>query len=124
MHRRRRGPFLEAGCEIDSRASVSPVVISPGGPEEDGDEEGFDAEDEDFSEGEEVGKVGLDRDDKLVRKIADPKLPSSEEVDLHYAMGHLPYRSWCPICIKAQGRDDDHPKDEDKERLLPEYSWD
>ena len=102
------------------------MEISSGGPENMGEDdfEEIDAEDCDSSDGEEVGKVGLDKDDKFVRRIANPKLPSAEEVELHAAMGHLPYRSWCPICIKAQGRDDDHPRDDDKERLLPEYCWD
>ena len=39
-------------------------------------------------------------------------------------MGHLPYRNWCPICVKAQGKDRDHVKDDGKERGLPEYNWD
>lgn len=39
-------------------------------------------------------------------------------------MGHIPYRDWCPISMKAQGRDMGRMKDGGKERLIPEYSWD
>jgi hypothetical protein len=39
-------------------------------------------------------------------------------------MGHLPFRNWCPVCIKAKGRDLDHRQDSGKERKMPEYSWD
>ena len=84
-------------------------------------------------EGEEIdgdieGTIGerikLRREDDVVKKIADPKLPSDEEVQRHYVCGHIPYRSWCQVCIKAAGRDFQHRTDSKKERLLPEYSWD
>ena len=38
-------------------------------------------------------RLGLDRDDEVVKGIGDPKLPSKEEVEKHWVMGHLPYRS-------------------------------
>ena len=50
-------------------------------------------------------RIGLPKDDKVFKKVKDPKLPSQQEVDQHWIMGHLPYRNWCPICVKAQGRD-------------------
>ena len=50
-------------------------------------------------------KLGLSQEDEVVKKVKDPKLPSQPEVDQHWIMGHLPYRDWCPICVKAQGRD-------------------
>ena len=43
--------------------------------------------------------------------LGDPKLPSQDEVEYHYVAGHLPYRSWCPICVRAHGRDMDHCRD-------------
>merc|ERR1712023_300011 len=43
---------------------------------------------------------------------------------MHKLRGHIPYRNWCPICIKAMGRDMAHKEDKGNERLLPEYSWD
>ena len=69
-------------------------------------------------------KVTAEKDDMVVRRMADPKLPSQDEVDRHCVMGHLPYRKWCPVCVKAKGRDMDHSRDCGKERKLPEYSWD
>ena len=32
------------------------------------------------------------RDDEVVKKIKDSNLPTSEEVDSHYVMGHISYR--------------------------------
>ena len=67
-------------------------------------------------------RLVLRKEEEVVKKVRDPKLPISEEVDNHYVMGHIPYRDWCPICVKAQGRDMGHRKDDGKERLLPTYS--
>ena len=53
-------------------------------------------------------RLGLEREDAVVRRLVDPKLPTQEEVDSHYLMGHLPYRNWCPICVRAKGKDLDH----------------
>ena len=69
-------------------------------------------------------RVALEREDAVVKKMLDPKLPNQDEVDRHCIMGHLPFRSWCPICVKAKGRDLDHKQDTGKERRRPEYSWD
>ncbi len=78
-------------------------------------------EDDGGIEGE---KLQVKKDDEVIKKLKDPKLPTEEEVDGHYVMGHIPYRDWCPVCIKAQGRDMGHMKDENRESKLPEYSWD
>ena len=42
-------------------------------------------------------RIGLQRDDDVIKKMVDPKLPSKEDVELHYLRGHLPFRNWCPI---------------------------
>jgi hypothetical protein len=60
----------------------------------------------------------------VVKKIVDPKLPTEEEIQRHYVCGHIPYRNWCHVCVKAQGRETQHREIGDKERLVPEYSWD
>ena len=44
-----------------------------------------------------------------MRKMGDPKLPTQEEVDEHNIRGHSPYRSWCPLCVEAMGKDMAHP---------------
>ena len=35
----------------------------------------------------------------------DPGTPSPEEVEAHDPT-HLPYRSWCPVCVEACGKED------------------
>ena len=88
-----------------------------------------DADDEEEIVGNEVGnemseRLALPREEEIVRKVLDPKLPTQEEVDVHNTMGHLPYRNWCPVCVRAKGRDMDHKQDDGKERLRPESSLD
>ena len=40
-------------------------------------------------------------------KTADPRLPAAEEIDAHN-LTHLPYRSWCPHCVRGKGKTMDH----------------
>ena len=39
---------------------------------------------------------------------AQPQLPCRDQIDVHEAMGHAQYRSWCEACIHGQGREDRH----------------
>ena len=71
-----------------------------------------------------VERVGLEEDDEVMRNLGDPSLPSPEDVAKHCRQGHIPYRNWCHICVKSQGRDMDHRQGKDREKNLPEYSWD
>ena len=74
--------------------------------------------------GEPAERVSLEPDEGLVvRKMQDPKLPSAEEVSQHFIRGHLPYRSWCSICVQAQGKDMDHRSRNPDDRALREYHW-
>ena len=41
-------------------------------------------------------------------KVADPKLPSAEEVAEH-ELTHRPYRSWCSHCVRGKGKTLDPP---------------
>ena len=59
----------------------------------------------------------------VVKKIADPRLPSESEVQKHLLRGHIPYRDWCPICVKAMGKSMPHRRSE-RERNVPEYGFD
>ena len=36
-----------------------------------------------------------------------PEMPSQAEIDKH-RIDHLPYRSWCPECVKGFGRERAH----------------
>ena len=73
---------------------------------------------------EETERVGLEREEEGIKKLIDPILPSKEEVEKHYLMGHIPFRNWCPVCVKAKGRELDHSQVGDKERMMSEYSFD
>ena len=39
----------------------------------------------------------------------DPQQPSIEEVSAH-EFTHMPYRSWCKVCVMSRGREDAHPR--------------
>ena len=69
-------------------------------------------------------RVGLPKEDEYVKKLQDPVMPSKEQVEAHYVMGHIPFCSWCHICVEAFGKEMDHRRDEGNPRKLPEYSWD
>ena len=55
-------------------------------------------------------------------KVADPKLPSAEEVETHN-LTHLPCRSWCPHCARGKGKTLDHRR-AGRPRLIPELHVD
>ncbi len=50
--------------------------------------------------------------------------PSQEDVEAH-CMTHLPYRSWCNVCVKAKGKEAPHWRSTDDEKPgLPIVSMD
>lgn len=74
--------------------------------------------------GETCERLSLEVEGGEVRKLIDPSLPSQKEIDDHCIRGHIPYRNWCSVCIKARGKEMDHTKDKGKERRLLEYHFD
>ena len=72
--------------------------------------------------GEAAERIKGEEGSQVIRKMVDPRLPTQKEVDEHN-LTHLPYRNWCPICIKAKGKDMDHIL-VDKERKVSEYCFD
>ena len=60
---------------------------------------------------EEQGEVydSIDPEEAIIRIQNCPSKPTQKEVDEHYA-SHLPYRSWCPICVQSRGREDGHKR--------------
>ena len=42
-----------------------------------------------------------------IRKPRNPSDPTPEEKERHWAT-HLPFRPWCPVCVKAKGKEDPH----------------
>ena len=45
-----------------------------------------------------------------VRVIASPCQPSAKDVEEHNAAGHVPFRSWCPVCINASAIEAPHTR--------------
>ena len=56
-------------------------------------------------------RIQLEKEDDVVRKVNDPKLPSASDVEKHNVMGHLPFRDWCPVCVRAKGKEMGHQRD-------------
>lgn len=65
---------------------------------------------------EDCERFQLEEEEEAIRILGDPRLPSDKEVKEHYLSGHIQYRNWCKICVKAQGRESDHRQEVDKER--------
>ena len=42
-----------------------------------------------------------------IRVARNPGDPSTKEREEHNVT-HIPYRSWCPVCVKAKGKEDPH----------------
>ena len=76
-----------------------------------------------FRGGDTEKKKDVAKDERVLVKIGDPRLPSEAEVEEHYK-AHLPYRDWCPHCVRARGKDLDHRRAVEEERGLNEYSFD
>ena len=39
--------------------------------------------------------------------LRSPIRPCQEDVERHY-LTHLPYRNWCPVCVRAKAKEDAH----------------
>jgi len=46
-------------------------------------------------------------DSRSMRKMTDPCLPTRAEIEEH-RLTHLPFRNWCPFCIKGRGVERGH----------------
>ena len=58
-----------------------------------------------------------------IRQPRNPKDPLPEERDQHWKT-HLPYRAWCPVCVKARGREDPHTAQEGRDDGIEEIAMD
>ena len=45
---------------------------------------------------------------KRAKAATTPYMPTPQEVQEHN-LTHLPYRNWCPICVRGKGRTTNHP---------------
>ena len=65
-------------------------------------------------------------DSRIPNTLNAPIKPSAEDIAKHYVT-HLPYRSWCQVCIAAKGKEDPHRRgamkpDEEDKNCLPTVS--
>ena len=77
----------------------------------------------DNGEDDEGGEGGAQAGVRGPRKIADPRMPSQDEVDQHN-LTHLPYRSWCVHCVRGRGEATPHRRAERDEGAVPEVHMD
>ena len=73
--------------------------------------------------GTDAERLRAEKADGVLKMVADPRKPTEQEVK-DQNRTHVPYRSWCPCCVKAKEKDLDHRKAVDGERGLNEYSFD
>ena len=53
----------------------------------------------------------------LPRALTVPKEPTEEERELH-SLTHMPYRAWCPLCVKCKGVGDYRKQYYDKKPVV------
>ena len=58
-----------------------------------------------------------------VRKLPDPQRPCQKEVDAHN-LTHLPFRNWCPHCMRGRGKEMPHQRQAAHKEMLHEFSMD
>ena len=59
-----------------------------------------------------------------VRPLPTPSTPSAQEVREH-ELTHLPYRAWCPHCVRGRGKSMDHRVlDAETSHSVPHVSMD
>ena len=54
---------------------------------------------------------------RKAKGLPAPQQPTAQE-RLEHELTHLPYRSWCPVCVQAKGRSDNHPKQHNKTPVI------
>jgi len=86
-----------------------------------GEAEGEDNVGEDAPEpGSDLGEEAPEQDPgdmRHMKKMMDPCLPTKAEVEDH-RLTHLPFRSWCPFCVKGRGVESGHYRAErDKDAI-------
>ena len=115
--------------DVNSHHSVRPSELGTFPVEEEDAEMADDKEEEDTTKTQE-GKVkdeeGQEKDEeaRIVKGKKAVRQPNQEEYDSHMR-SHIPFRKWCPHCVKGKRKNDPHrtPK-EKEEREIPTMSWD
>ena len=84
----------------------------------------FEEEDKRMEEGEESGERREADHEQISEEASRPKYknveprPSRKEVEEHM-MTHIPFRAWCPHCVRGKARAAYHKKDKRGERHVP-----
>ena len=76
-----------------------------------------------MSEEEEQNAEGEQTEAINARAAALPKRPPQEEVDAHM-LTHVPFRSWCPHCVRGQSKGKPHKQVRQQGRDIPTVSAD
>ena len=50
-------------------------------------------------------ELEAEEETKPQQMLCTPFMPSHEEVELHRASSHMPYRPWCNQCVEGQGKE-------------------
>ena len=95
------------------------------------DEDMADEKEEDIEEPKSAEKAIIDQEgeekEEEARNIKGKKLirqPNQEEYDEHMRT-HMPFRKWCPHCVKGKRKNDPHKTPLEKEdQEIPTMSWD
>ena len=104
-------PPVESGCELENVEGNLMTAV---------DEEAEMA----------TGADGGDQEEELEcspcetrapKTVFNPMLPSKADVESHN-LTHATYRNWCPVCVKARGKEDAHARakePKDGEETMP-----
>ena len=68
--------------------------------------------------------ISIPSDNPPIETFKSPDLPSKRDIDAHNAAGHTPFRSWCPVCVRASAADDPHPVAPEPAHDFPIFSSD
>ena len=81
---------------------------------------------EEFSKNEDDHKsTGEESEEEAVRArvIHAPSRPSAAEVEEHMAT-HVPFRAWCPHCVRGKARGKKHARAKEGQREMPTFAID
>ena len=54
---------------------------------------------------------------RKAKGLPAPQQPTAQD-RLEHELTHLPYRSWCPVCVQAKGRSNNHLKQQNKTPVI------
>ena len=72
----------------------------------------------DFVDGEEEVIAETGQSIVIPKELPSPTLPSKAVVE-HHNLTHIPYRSWCPICVAARRKNNAHQSNQGEDRTVP-----